>query len=197
MDVKTLLKHFSSFTTLPIDPDDVIKELKSHGIKDEIEFVGVSLDVLIVRGSLYHYVRPSGVYSPPVLCAEIYYNLNQERRWRRLVCCKELIHILDRTPSRTTDQQGLEKLLRDMADPSKMTFVSADNVASWTDYFTEFHAIAVLFPIEAREVLLPAYRAGKMTLADISDRADLPEEVVGVVMSDQWPVIYSALNGSS
>lgn len=195
MDARALLNLFSSFTTLPINPDHVVEEIKRYGIKDEVEFIGVTMDVLVLRGSLCEFVRPSGLYGPPVVCAEIYYSLDQDQSWKRLVCCKELIHILDRTPSKTTDRQELECLLEDMADPSKMTSMTARNLASWTDYLTDLYAMAILFPFAAREVLMPAYEAGKITADDIAKTADLPLKVVGVVMSDMWPVIYASLNG--
>jgi hypothetical protein len=51
----------------------------------------------------------------------------------------------------------------DMIDP----ITDGEHAAS--DRLAVLHAVAVLFPITAREILMPAYASKKLTPADISD----------------------------
>jgi hypothetical protein len=42
--IHNLIEFFSTFTVIPIDPDDVKAQIIEYGVKDEIYFVGVTLD---------------------------------------------------------------------------------------------------------------------------------------------------------
>src|SRR5258708_4870279 len=113
--IHNLIEFFSTFTVSPIDPDDIKDQIISYGIKDEINFVGVNLDTRVLRGALMHYSMKTGVYSDPILCADVFYDLTLERKWRRVICCKELLHLLDHSVSRTATREACEKLIDDLA----------------------------------------------------------------------------------
>ena len=55
-NIHKLIEFFSSFTVLPVNPDDVRDQILSYGVKDEIEFVGVNLDRRIMLGAFHQYV---------------------------------------------------------------------------------------------------------------------------------------------
>jgi hypothetical protein len=194
--IHKVVEFFSGFTVLPIDPDDVADQIKSYGVKDEIEFVGVTLDVRIIRGALHHYVHHPAVYAEPVICAAIYIDRSQPREWRRLVAIKELLHLLDESTSQTATAGDCEKLLDDLVnikDAASEFDVSA--LQAWQDLLMLYYAMAVAFPENARDILFEDYKAGHISLQDIQSRVDLPMQAVELVMSEGWPAICRRVTG--
>jgi hypothetical protein len=192
--IYTLIGFFSSFTVVPIDPDDVKDQIIGYGVKDEISFIGVDLDARIIVGALHHYTRSPGVYADPIVCADIYYDRAQERRWRRVICVKELMHLLDRSSSMTATQTDCEKLLDDLTgifEPSAS--FSLDALHAWHDHLMLYYAVTVLFPFDAREIYYPAYTNGLLSIEKIANDVDLPETLVRLVMSEGWTRIYETI----
>jgi hypothetical protein len=194
-NIYKLIDHFSSFTVLPVDPDDVRDQIISYGIKDEIEFVGVTLDTRIIYGAFHQHIRRDGVYAEPVICADIYYDTSLTRDWRRLVCCKELLHILDHSVSKTASKMECENLVTHLADFTLESPFSREKLQAWTDELMMFHAAAVLFPWDARESLYRDYCQDNTRLDEIIKAVDLPESVVRLVLSEGWPNLYNTLSG--
>jgi hypothetical protein len=91
MTPKVLIDFFSTFTVVPIDPDKVADQIRKGGSTDDINFVGVALDIRVIRGAFHQYVRRDGLYGEPIVCVDIYYDKAQGEDWRRVVCCKELL----------------------------------------------------------------------------------------------------------
>jgi hypothetical protein len=196
-NIHSLIDFFANFTVLPIDPDDVRDQILEYGVKDEIEFVGVTLDERIIIGAFHQYIRSPGVYADPIVCADIYYDRSQERKWRRVICCKELLHLLERSHRKTATQEECERLLDDLVQINgpKSKF-SPEAMQAWEDHLTLYYAVAILFPIGARDILHPYFVSGSLSIEKISQDADLPESVVALVMSDRWPDLHSILLGS-
>src|SRR5262249_40640129 len=62
----------------------------------------------------------------------------------------------------------------------------ADNRTIWS-------ALAILFPWQVRELFLPPFQRGLVTVATIAARLDLPEKHGELVMSRTWPAIYAQM----
>jgi hypothetical protein len=195
--IHDLIEFFSTFTVVPIDPDEVRDQIVGYGVKDEINFIGVNLEERILRGALLHYTRPTGVYADPTVCADIYYDNNQNRRWRRVICCKELLHLLDHAGTRTATQKDCEKLIEDFVAivKAKPPQYSAEQFHAWSDTLMLYYAIAVLFPIEVRSELFEPFSAGAVSLSQIAEKVDLPEDLVVLVMNPAWPATFDAILG--
>ena len=192
--VYTLIEFFSSFTVVPIDPDEVRDQIVGYGVKDEIRFIGVDLNERIILGALHHYTKSPGVYAEPIVCADIYHDRSQDRRWRRVICVKELMHLLDRSPSLTATQAQCEKLLHDLTIVAvTSSSFSIDAFTAWHDHLMLYCAVMVLFPIDARNILFPSYSSGLLSIEKIANEVDLPETLVRLVMSDGWPRLYETI----
>jgi hypothetical protein len=192
--IHRLIEHFSTYTVVPIDPDEVRDKIISFGVKDEIEFVGVNLDTRIIYGAYHQYIRRSGVYTDPLVCADIYYDLSLTRDWRRLVCCKELLHLLNHSSSKTASLPECEALLGHLSEPNLLPF-SEEKLQAYNDTTMMLYAIAILFPWDAREVLKEDWNADPTRIDEIVRRIDLPPSVVRLVLSDRWPRHYDQLAG--
>lgn len=198
-NIHKLIGFFSEFTVLPIDPDEVRDTIVSYGIKDEIEFVGVDVDDRVLYGAYRQYVKSDGLYADPVVHVDVYYNRSLGRDWKRLVCCKELLHMLDHTVSKTATKNDCENLVTHLAglnldgDPP----FSNEKLQAWNDELMLYYAVAVLFPWEAREILYQDYCEDNARITEIVKVCDLPVSVVRLVLSDRWPRLYHLLAGSN
>lgn len=187
-----LIRDFSKRDRLPIDVQEVVDAITARGIKDEIYyFWDHNLDATVLRGYIKHdeYPQPDGTSR---FVAEITYGkLGDE--WERLVCCKELLHLVDPIENRAANAEAVERLVEKIVLPPDMVDPFSDGVHANSDRLAIIHAVAVLFPLAARNILLPAYTEKKLTPADISDLAELPPRYAVLVMSEQWEDVHNLI----
>src|ERR1700722_811156 len=143
-NIHKLIDFFSSYTELPIDPDDVRDKILSYGIKDEIEFVGVDIDTRIIYGAFRQYIYRNAVYGEPIVHVDIYYDRSLTRDWKRVVCCKELLHMLDLSISRAATREDCENLVDHLAGLTMESPFSEEKLRAWNDELMLFYALAVL-----------------------------------------------------
>jgi hypothetical protein len=194
MSAKNLIQKFSKLDYLPVEIDLVIGELRDLGIKDEIyPFWDPNLDPNILRGYIKHdeYTLPDGTSRR---VAEITY-AKMGHEWERLVGCKELLHLLDPEGQRVWQPEDVERLVEKIILPPDLVDPVKDGPHALIDRVAITYAVATLFPFDARQVLMPAYTAKKLTLADIEVMAELPRRYVALVMSDEWDLIHRIITG--
>jgi hypothetical protein len=195
MNIPELIEKFASRKSLPVDVNDVLTCLKEHGNEDKIEFIGVDLDPDVLLGLIKIFHVRDVVYADPIRYVNIYYNRTQSVDWQRMICCKEIVHLLDPTSAETKTSEEIFKLAEKIGLPPEMQDPTSDGIATSTDRLAEFRAAAILLPWEARQVLLPAFKAGSLTTMDIARLADMPHKYVGFVMSDVWERVFPVLRG--
>lgn len=195
MRVPKLIREFDSIETLPVDVDQVVDYLRREQIKDEINFVGVDINVEILRGKINHYVIPGIGYGEPTFCADIFFDRRQPDEWQRLVCCKELLHLLDSEGTKCATAPQIEHQISRMILPNEFQDIVADGVTVITDKIATYFAVAVLFPFAARQILMEPYRSGKLTLADVARMADIPERYALYVMHENWAQTHGLMLG--
>ena len=198
MSLLKLIEYFAATTRLPVDPSEVAEQIKLHGYRDEIRFVGVRLpECKALIGMFFSYTRATGVYAEPNVCADIYYDVDQSSEWRRLSCCKELLHVFDAPIRQTHKKEDVLKLINDMSNGMSSHDVNNWGLHGLVDRIALLHALAILFPWSARELLLPEYKSGKLTIEQIATLADLPTEFVKFILGDSWPTLYEVILGNS
>lgn len=195
MNAQDLIASFSRRTTLPVDVNDVIELVRKNGEEIDIEFIGVDLDPEILQGQIKVFYVRDGVYAEPRKCANIYYHRGHAKDWQRLICCKELIHLVDPEAARTTTSEGIDALAEKIGLPPEMQNPTADGFEVNVDRVAEWRAAAILLPLAAREVLMPFYSSGAITAAEIGRLADIPRKYAAFVMSDAWPAVHDLLIG--
>ena len=180
-----LIKEFADRTVLPIDLNEVTALLLQKKYQDEINFIPVDLDTGVIRGFLKRYRRPKGGWdSEPDDVSNIYYDQSQGADWINLVCAKELLHILD--AARCSTKEQFEKLTESLALPTDMKHLLTDPDFALVDKFGSAHAAALLLPKAARDLLMPAYESGVLTVANIAEMALMPAQHVRMVMGPNW-----------
>lgn len=194
MNTKNLLHFFSFKTDLPIDTNEVAAKIASYGMLEVVEFVGVSLDEKRLKGAFNQYTCFPGVYALPAVKTEIFYVNTDDSKWKRLVCCKELLHLLDDNGAKSETREHVSDLIKNMCGAMPI-LADANLVQTFTDHAMVLYAMALLLPFRARELMLPDYKSGRINDDIISEWVDLPPEVVHIVMSDGWPGLYNILSG--
>jgi hypothetical protein len=114
---------------------------------------------------------------------------------QRLVCCKELLHILDPEGCRAATDEEISRLFQKIGLPREMQDAVKDGAQVSSDRVAEYEAAAVLFPWATRQLLLEPYREGKIALDDIHRMVDIPFRFVFFVMHPSWEEAHKALIG--
>jgi hypothetical protein len=111
----------------------------------------------------------------------------------RLVCCKEMLHILDPEYVKSKTVAQVEDLISQIILPPEFSDPQTAGIDSNWDMIGIAHAIAVLMPMAAIEILRPALVAGHISIVEIAEIAELPLFAVSVAMGDRWPTIHAGL----
>ena len=80
-----------------------------------------------------------------------------------------------------------------MALPPGLADIKTDGGQVWGDRLMDVQAVAVLFPMAARNILLKSYQEEKILPATLATLARLPERYVRWVMSEQWEKLYPTI----
>jgi hypothetical protein len=193
MRVCDLIKEFSVKETLPVDVNDAVASIKAAGIQDEIDFIGVEFDTQILHGYIKCFHRRPTVYGDPIACAHIYYHVNHESDWKRFICCKEVMHLLDPENARVKNEAQIADLAEKIGLPKEMQDPINEGHIVLTDRVAEWQAIAILFPLACRNLLRPKLLNGEININNIAKMADIPRKYVGLAMSSYWDNIHKAL----
>lgn len=192
MSVSKLLNDFSKIDQGPVSLASIVQELRIRGIEDEIRFArDGGLNPQILRGYLYRveHQADNGIsYVSTITHAQM--SAGEER----LVCAKELIHILDPDRIRVSEPGKLTDLCKKIVLPPE--FVSLveeeeDHIAADIDAFLE--AMAILFPLQLRNRLYADYMSKRISIEWIADKVELHTDCVKSVMNGFWPQIVEIL----
>ncbi len=77
---------------------------------------------------------------------------------KRLVVCKELLHLLDPDFNRVNNEEDFKKLTDNIGLPPEDQDPTKDGPKTVSDRIGIYKAVAVLFPLAARDVFAPCYR---------------------------------------
>lgn len=191
MTLSRLVGAFDNFANLPIEIPDVRDELIKLGFQERIIFQEGDFNPAQLRGVFYQFTRRAVLYGEPERCSLILYSSHLSLEWKRMVCCKELIHVLDGAAARTNTADEVTALVDKLLGPlSNEDFGLADFQAS-TDKLALYQALAILFPDDARTDILAMNP--RPSIADVAKWACLPSQLVEFVLSDDWPGIVKGL----
>lgn len=193
MQAVELIKAFEGRTQLPVDVNDILAYLRENGNDDDIEFIGADLNPDILQGAIKILHARDSLYGEPRRMVNIYYHRGHSKDWQRMICAKELFHLLDPDWALTGDPAAIDKLASEIGLPPEMQNPLEDGMETNIDRLAEWRAAAILLPMAARDVLKPFYDNGPLTLADIARQADIPSKYAGLVMHDSWGAIYALL----
>lgn len=187
MTYSTLIKRFDERTELPVHVEEVAEALKALHVCREFYFWAADIDPSKVRGFVQVWNAPFDDSGHDVLrFADIYYSKRDPSDWQRFVTCKELIHCMDSPHFSVATIEKLKDLMEKVALPPELQDPFTDGPEANIDHVGPFIATAIMFPMACRNLLLPKYKSGKVTLEQIAEQADIPVKYIRLAMSDTW-----------
>lgn len=193
MSLIQVVQTFAGITDLPIEIPEVRAEIVRLGYQDRIIFSGQDADPGKCRGVFYQYTTRDGVYADPVLTTLIGYNSRVSVPWQRMVCCKEMVHLMDRAVEQTQTAEEVEGLLDKLLGPFSTEDYGIADLMAAHDRLALYQALPILFPDAARAEALTELQAGRKTLEQIAEWAVLPPVLVTMVLAENWPALKNDL----
>jgi hypothetical protein len=198
--IRRLINDFEGRTQWPVEPADVQQWVIDQGFCDQflIHYVDCdprAFDGIYLERQGNEIVERRGVYGELIYTREIFINNRQPEPQRRVAEVKETLHILDRAGQKTTTLDGINDMISFAATRMKI----GGDAGALTDIMALPQALAVLFPLKARELIKPKYDQGLISADELALTARLPVAYVELVLSDRWeqsyPIIINLENG--
>lgn len=183
-----LYEHFSCFTIVPIEIDDVIDHLYEQKVVDRIRLIGVpSMEPKYLRGFCQRYWKfPQA--GQPASFADIYYSTVLSDEWQRVVICKELTHTTNKQAATARTRAQVDRLITDLVNKAPATLTALHQI----DAVGLLHGLCILFPRDAAVEMRQMHSDGK-THDEIAKYAALPPELVPVLLSPEWEAVIESI----
>ncbi|OBY08342.1 hypothetical protein BAE36_04330 [Rhizobium leguminosarum bv. trifolii] len=190
MYLKNLLNAVDNLEAMPVEIHELADQLTLAGCQDRILFFpDAELDPAVLRGVHYKYTTRNGVYSDPMLTTLIIYAEGLSLDWQRVVCCKELIHTCDSEVERTNTEDEVIGLVDKLLGPLSTENFGVADIMATKDKLALYQALAILFPLAARQQAIDALGAKTRTPEEIASWVKLPLPLVEMVLETDWPNI--------
>lgn len=179
MTVRRLVNLFSAFEYVPIEVDEVRKQIVEWGYHDRIVIRPFDGSVRYLRGMLLQYrmVAPYGGESSHCV---IRYNSAMPVEWQRLTCVKELIHSMDSVQLRTNSKEKAADLLDKLSLNGEIN--DGMPLAAIFEEVATYQALAILCP----DTAIQSFNRTNATIEDVARILDVPEPYAGLVMQPNW-----------
>jgi len=186
VSVDKLIMKFSTQEDVPVQVEDVVAQVKALGVTDEIRFFDVDADKNVLLGEIEQWQE----LAPPSEAApRRFANINTPKtltaREKRLIQCKELLHVLEPDHWRVNTHDHTVALIDTIVIPLAAQ-APDEGIQATSDRIALYQAVAILFPMAVRNLLLPSFKDGRVSLEQIADHVELPTLYVALVMSDHW-----------
>lgn len=187
MSVAELVNHFARTLEVPIEVSEVRDVMISvlH-VQDEITFCKEDMNPEELRGAYYQFTRRDRAYSDPILCSIIVYCSKLALDWQRIICCKELVHVLDKNIERTNTKEEIEGLVTRLLGPLSTEDFGIMDIMASRDRLAIYIALGILFPKAARDSAKDAIARGVETIDTIAQTTVLPRALIRVALLDEW-----------
>ncbi len=183
-----IYEEFSCYTKLPIRIDDVCQFIREIGVVDDIRIYGVKADTDVVHG-VCRIKEEMRAYSPGIKIGCIYYAKKLSVRMRRIVVCKELLHLLDNHVEMAQTQEEVSTLIDEIVAPTAIGM----SIPALSDQYRHLHALTILLPRDALEELKELHDQGLISEEDVATIAKIPESYARLALSPQWQDIIQSI----
>jgi hypothetical protein len=193
MSLQRVVEAFAGSIDLPIEIPEVRDEVIRLGFQDRIIFSGQDADPGKCRGVFYQFTTRNGVYADPVMQTLIVYNSRLTVPWQRMVCCKEMVHLMDRRVEQTRTSDEVQGLLDKLLGPFSTEDYGIADLMAAHDRLALYQALPILFPDASRADALAELAAHRKSKAEIVEWAALPPVLVEMVLDESWPALKNDL----
>ncbi len=193
MSIGKIVRHFEGLGKVPVDIKDVLALVRSMVTTVEIRVRRVDVDLNKLKGNCYRYQIDDAAVLVPRQIAMIVYNKRLDPFDQRLVCCKELVHLVDPDPIMTSKKDQVVHLAENVIKKPKPAGVNIPlkDLQVFYDLLAKWHALAILFPFGLYEELKP--KAVTLDYDKLSKEVELPREYVEFMMTDEWAAMRETI----
>jgi hypothetical protein len=198
MSIGKVVRHFEGIGKVPVDIKDVLALARELCPDETIKVRGVKVDNKKLKGNCYRYKIPDGKILMPRPVSLVVYSTLDHEYCQRLVCCKELVHVVEPDPIVTSKKEEVVHLAERVTKPIPVgaSGVAPNDLQVFLDQLAKWQALAILFPFGLWEEIMPKYKAGKVNLETIAEWVELPPEFVATIMLDAWATLRTTLIGT-
>lgn len=174
---------------LPVYLKDVKDFVLRTGEAHVITRFPVDIDEAVLQGMLRVY-RDKPPYAPEErVMAQIAYYEGLDEAAVRLVCCKEMLHLLDNHDATANTRAKVSKLIEDVTLP----FEAVASLPGLEDHMKLIDALCILVPTAAGNLLRGAHIDEGLSADDIAKVARIPEYIAPVILSERFHELQNEL----
>jgi len=179
MSYAGLVSHLSGCNEFPIPVDSILGWIKQSTDFKTIRFHEVARGNKAFQGAFRCRAVPNGrPYSDDWdLVVDILYGADLHPFMKRLVICKELLHVFDPPKAHVNDEDKVKRLIPAVNFPE----LAIMDLPYIIDTYGVYRALNVLIPQHARDRLASAIESGQRTVAEAANHLELPTPWV-----DMW-----------
>jgi hypothetical protein len=196
MNFADLYRQSNTLTTSVTPLRVLIDIVKSQHLRvGDVEIWACDLNEDISLGHMIYRKDRSSPYDEPYDVPVIRVSKKLNRCWRRIVCCKELMHVFDDSAAQTSDGGKFLKLLKELEGRNNILPGDASAMLL-SERHTEWMALIVLCPPRLRAMFEGQY---KKTIddRDIAEKVKIPECMIPAVMGDYYWRALERLTGEA
>ena len=195
MTVRAIARHFEGLGKVPIDVNDVLAQVRALLPDEVIDIYGINADPQQLRGTCLQWKvnPPTGSAMMSTKHSAVIYSTRLAPEWQRLVCCKELIHVLDPEPVRTTSKDEVLQLIEKMSSKTPIFASTPNHLGVFVDKIAEWQAVSIMFPYGMWEEVYERHTKHGLKCQQIASWLELPHEKVEVVLNDIWKHMYHTI----
>jgi hypothetical protein len=185
MSFSKLFENFRDRELLPIEISEIADAICNLGFQDEITFKPVPMDTADLCGVIYQYKDHTAVYGTARLVTIIAHPENAAVEDSRVICCKELLHVVDRAFEKINSRQRLDEVVKNLTERDKSGPAMSQLIAL-QDKMTLYRCISLLFPPAARKVAKSMHADGSRSYEQIAAWAAMPLDLVKFALREEW-----------
>lgn len=179
-----IYEHFSCWTKVPVRLEHVLAHVKEFGPADEVSRYPVKFQDYTLTGGLRVFREIGPPYKDGRVIAQIAYPIEWPEEWQRIVCVKEMLHLVDPPSARSATRVQVEQLVREL------TSLAAPSVSiglpTRMDLLNGHLALVVLAPRAAIDDLWPMYKSGRLTVEAVAEMLKIPSGYARTALTDEW-----------
>jgi len=191
-----LIEYTSQTQTFPVQVENIKQWFVDRGIQEEINLLEVEMrrDVCAAIFERRSGVAPPYADTPRVANILISNELNE--CWKRLIACKEMIHLTDSEGQRAKTREQIQTLIEDIRPVFNgyNQDVSFDDrsPAVKADFLAFKRAFFLLAPLSAVDGIRDAYTSGAVDDSDVALFLKIPEVFIPMIMSEVYSDAYTS-----
>lgn len=149
----------------------------------EIHFWPAKIDEHVILGYMTDDYDRDSSREEEFRILDIKYSNSLNFCWRRLVCCKELMHSFDHARERTNSRGKFERLLSELESPP-MTDDFSPMLSS--EFRAEWMALVCLCPKPSRDKVKARLEAGEISELEAATEFRVPELMMRAIVSPYY-----------